>query len=643
MKREKYSYTNDLKTEFELYVDGRLFAHGTVERDDRTGRAKRFTVHADHNPALTASYLTMDQCTDWATAEYDAWILSPNFRITRLGHVAITVPNVEETVAFYESIVGLEVSDRSDGAVFLRCNAEHHCLAIYPGEIRKLHHLGLEVLDEEALQAARSALAQRGFQPQDRTYAEPGHGAALCYLDADGNLIELYEGMETIDQPLQPREIRPLKFGHITLQCSDLPSLMDFYTDLLGFRVSDTAEDAVTWLRCNQEHHGIALLNAGYAKVNHYAYDLADWNDIKRMCDHLWRNDVPIIYGPSRHGPGHNIFIYIPDPAGNVIELTTELDRIWDEETYVAADWPNEPKTVDVWRGLPAPSNLLAGDGRDFDDWSAGSPVLGAGWHVLQTGDFTALDPAATITAPTSERPEFQIDIPRFTLGFDNPLDHVKAMVVADQRFATGNGLSVAVDMAVNVHGTDTNPFGADPDDPRLGAAAIALIDDSTGLVLNFEISNRRVLALRELFVVTAPGGVGSVLPLADPVLTDLVIEPGSWHRYEIRYDPGSDGVLTPGPDRAEWLVDGECVHQVTWVAHRDPPSAPVIKPIRFTINMAIFTLLDDLPDGRGGILPGLDPEYRQTIFGQGVRARWRNLQIHHAGARWHVRPEEDT
>ena len=98
---------------------------------------------------------------------------------------------------------------------------------------------------------------------------------------------------------------------------------------MLGFRVSDAAEDAVIWLRCNQDHHGIALLNAGHAKVNHYAYDLADWNDVKRMCDHLWRNDVPIIYGPSRHGPGHNIFIYVPDPAGNVIELTTELEQIW--------------------------------------------------------------------------------------------------------------------------------------------------------------------------------------------------------------------------------------------------------------------------------------------------------------------------
>ncbi len=558
--------------------------------------------------------------------------------IKQIGHAAITVPNVEETVAFYEKIVGLEVSERSDGAVFLRCDEEHHCLAVYPGEKRELHHLGLEVVDKAALEAARNDLAQKGFEPIERPYEEPGHGAALCYRDADGNRIELFEGMERLDQPLQPRAVRPLRFGHITLQSIHLETAAAFYTGVLGFRVSDTADGAVIWLRCNQDHHGVALLNAGHAKVNHYAYDLTGWEDVKRICDHLWRNDVPIIYGPSRHGPGHNIFIYIPDPAGNIIELTTELDQIWDEERYVPLDWPNEPRTVDVWRGLPAPPNLIAGDGYDFNDWSAGSPVIGAGWHILQAGDFTALDPAATITPPTSEVPEFEIDIPRFTLGFDNPLDHVKAIVTADNRFATGEGLSVSVEMAVNVHGTDGNPFGADPDDPRLACAAIALIDDSTGMVINFEISNRRVMALRELFAVNAPGGSDAVVPMADPVMTDLKIEPGSWHCYEIIYDPGSDAVLTPGPDRVEWYVDGELVHEVEWVATVDSPSAPIIKPARFTVNMAIFTLLDDLPDGRGGILPGLDPDYKQTTFGQGVTARWRNLRVSQAGEQKHLR-----
>ena len=280
---------------------------------------------------------------------------------------------------------------------------------------------------------------------------------------------------------------------------ADLDSSRRFFTDTLGFHVSDTIEDNIAWLRCDRDHHAVALLNAGFPKPHHYAYELADWNEIKKICDHLSRNDVPIIYGPSRHGPGHNLFLYIPDPAGNIIELFAEIDLIADEEGFEPLTWENTARTLDVWRGIMPPAHFLAGDARPFHDWSAGSPVIGAGWSVFEAGEFEALDPAAVITAPTSAQPEFQIDIPRFTLGAANPLDHAKAMVYTDSRFATGAGFSFSGEMAVKVHNTDGNPYDADPDDPRLGSGSLALLDDSTGVVLNFEVSNRLDGTARDL------------------------------------------------------------------------------------------------------------------------------------------------
>ena len=263
--------------------------------------------------------------------------------------------------------------------------------------------------------------------------------------------------------------------------------------------------------------------------------------------------------------------------------------------------------------------------------------------HGLDPGDvefeeFVAMDPGAKVIAPTAMSPELCIEIPQFTLGFDNPLDHVKAMVSSERRYPTGRGLSVAADIAVEVNGTDPNPFGADPDDPRLASGSIGLIDDSTGVVINFEISNGRVLALREVFRVTTPAGdTGAILPMADPTHLDLEIDPGSWHRYEIRYSPGDDNWLRPGPDSVQWLVDNQIVHEVNWVATVDPPGSPIIKPARFRVNLSIFTLLDDLPDGRGGTLDGLDPDYESTTFGQGVTARWRNVEVLEFGQQRHL------
>ena len=123
-------------------------------------------------------------------------------------------------------------------------------------------------------------------------------------------------------------------------------------------------------------------------------------------------------------------------------------------------------------------------------------------------------------------------------------------------------------------------------------------------------------------------GDSGIVKPFSEPKLLDITIEPSSWHRYEIQYHPGNDGLLTPGSDSAEWYVDEALVHKVNWVATVEPPKAPVIKPARFKIVMGIFTLLDDLPDGRGEVIHGLDSEYKQTIFGQGATVKWRNFKI---------------
>jgi catechol-2,3-dioxygenase len=531
-------------------------------------------------------------------------------KIKRLGYVAITVPDVDQATRYYEQVVGLEISQRVDDAVYLRCNSGHRCLVIFPGASRGLHHLGLEVFDKAALETVRAHLDSLEVKAEPCTWSDPGIGDAFCVRDPDGNRIEVYEGMKNLDKPFEAQGVRPLKFGHITLMTPQMKKAVDFYRVVLGFRVSDTVEgNLATWMRCNQDHHGIALLWAPEAKVNHYAFDLEDWQDLKHYCDHLVRHNVPVIYGPGRHGPGNNLFVYIPDPAGNILELTSELLQIEDEESYDPKDWPNVPQSVDVWRALMPPVHFFEAEGRDFHDWSSGSPVIGRGWSVLQTEAFIALDP-------------------QFTLACNNPLDHAKAMILTDRKFAAGDGFRVGVEMAVEVHGTQENPFGVDSDDPRLGSAALVLIDEGMGLVLNFEVSNRRVMTLRERFAISAPKSDGTVHPMADLSVADLQIEPGSWHHYELRYLPGDDELLCPGPDRAEWIVDGKVVHHVDWVTTLEPPRAPVVKPFRFRIGLGIFTLLDDLPDGQGGTIAGLDPNYEQTVFGQGVTARWRDLQF---------------
>ncbi len=548
--------------------------------------------------------------------------------IIRLGYVAISVPDVERAARFYTEVIGLERVTQNREAVYLRCNEHHHALALFEGKPRSLHHLGLEVNDHDVLAALRERLVRQGVSIEFRSWEPVGVGDGFCVRDPNGHLIEMHARMKTFDLPLEPRAVRPIRFGHLTVMTPKVEESVDFFRDLLGFRISDRVQGRLaTWMRCNQEHHGVAFLRAPLNKINHYAFDLPDWNAFKTFADHMVCQGITAIYGPGRHGPGNNLFLYVPDPAGNIIELTAEVLQIWDEQLYQPGDWPNEPLSVDVWCAMMPPPHFTQGEGYAFHDWRMGSTVIGQGWSVVEVHDFKALDPNAHLTAPTEDLPELKVHIPRFSLARKDPLDHAKFMVLSDRQFAAGEGFSVSVEMAVEVQGTHNNPFGVSPDDPRLGSAAILLLDDTSGVLLNFEVGSRRVMALRERFGVNAPGGDGGPLAFADPQAIDLAIEPGSWHRYEIHYQPGEDCLLNPAPDRVEWYIDGRKVHEIAWAATLDPPAAPVMKPSRFRIGMGIFTLLDNLPDGRGGVIPGLDPNYEQTIWGQGVTARWRKIQ----------------
>jgi hypothetical protein len=66
----------------------------------------------------------------------------------------------------------------------------------------------------------------------------------------------------------------------------------------------------------------------------------------------LSQNRIPIIWGPLRHGPGHNVSIYHRNPDQQVIEFFAELDQILDEEIGIFDPRPwheDQPQRPKVW------------------------------------------------------------------------------------------------------------------------------------------------------------------------------------------------------------------------------------------------------------------------------------------------------
>ncbi len=283
-------------------------------------------------------------------------------QLRRVGHIGLTVRDVDRAAKYYQDIVGLQPVGKANGGVLLRVDHEHHAVALYPGQNPGVHHLGIEVAD---VVAAADHMRANGVTLVPMDMDEPGQGRAIRCKDPDGNVVELYSHPEQIPEPCMPHENRPRKFGHITLNVKDLKATERFYCGLLGFRVSDRMADKAMWIRCNPDHHGLALIEAPQAKLHHFALEVFDWGSLRQACDFLLSRNVPILYGPGRHGPGYNLFTYFASPDGNMVEYFCDMLQIWHDEkgkpTYEAQVWKAEGRTINQW-GMMPPDGFLPGD-----------------------------------------------------------------------------------------------------------------------------------------------------------------------------------------------------------------------------------------------------------------------------------------
>jgi catechol-2,3-dioxygenase len=84
--------------------------------------------------------------------------------------------------------------------------------------------------------------------------------------------------------------------------------------------------------------------------VDHHSYEAGEWDTIRDWCDHFASHGVQVFWGPGRHGPGNNLFIFIEDPDGNWIEVSAELEVIHDRPVK---NWPHAERTLNLWgRGV---------------------------------------------------------------------------------------------------------------------------------------------------------------------------------------------------------------------------------------------------------------------------------------------------
>ena len=148
----------------------------------------------------------------------------------RIGHVHLTVADLDRALAFYRDALGLEVTARyGRDAVFLSYGGYHHHVALNtwagrgaprpaPGTTG-LYHFAILYPDRAALAAVVRRVLERGIALEGA--ADHGVSEAVYLRDPDGNGVELYRDRPETEWPRGPNgELE------MTTQALDLPALL---------------------------------------------------------------------------------------------------------------------------------------------------------------------------------------------------------------------------------------------------------------------------------------------------------------------------------------------------------------------------------------------------------------------------------
>ena len=191
-----------------------------------------------------------------------------------------------------------------------------------------------------------------------RTLGSPGCGYGFRFFSPDG----LPFGISSDVARGPHRDIGrwegiPVHMSHIVLHSPKQADLVKFFTNVLGFRVSDWLGDFMCFLRCNSAHHRVAIL-PGPPCLNHVAYDMRGVDGMMRGISRLRQADVVIRWGPGRHTAGDNTFSYFVTPGGFAVEYTAELQEV-DFERHEATVYAPAPRVMDQWGiGVGGPQTM---------------------------------------------------------------------------------------------------------------------------------------------------------------------------------------------------------------------------------------------------------------------------------------------
>jgi catechol 2,3-dioxygenase len=207
---------------------------------------------------------------------------------TRVSQVHLRTARLDELVEFYSGVIGLNVS-REHGSAFLSAGPRQKALinltealgiSPRPRSSTGLYHFALRYPTRGGLARAYRALIEAGHPIEGAS--DHGVSEAVYLNDPEGNGVELYAdrsrstwhwengAVEMVTKPLDLDNLlgsdspgadlhQHPEMGHIHLHVADLAAAERFYSEFLGFTVTQRSYAGALFFAAGGYHHHIAV------------------------------------------------------------------------------------------------------------------------------------------------------------------------------------------------------------------------------------------------------------------------------------------------------------------------------------------------------------------------------------------------
>lgn len=249
--------------------------------------------------------------------------------VRALSYVGVETADVDGWVDFADAVLGMPATRDGDERALVRMDERVYRFDVRRGPAERLAWMGWEVGSAAELAATAETLRAAGTEvvPGDTGECRSRRIRDMVVAhDPAGNRLEIFYGQEAdfsrfrTTRPMDGYLTDQLGMGHAVIGVADLEANLRFYTEVMGFRVSDLFKDKMAFLHCNPRHHSLALVQSDAPGLRHIMLEVRSLDDVGLTLDIASQRGV-LTRRLGRHTNDQAVSFYLETPSGWEIEF----------------------------------------------------------------------------------------------------------------------------------------------------------------------------------------------------------------------------------------------------------------------------------------------------------------------------------